>query len=424
VHLEGAPVIDRQRANVRPADRRTLRARLSWFYGVTLALILAAFSIVVYVVVEAGDEDPPEVAEAEHTGRHLLYTLLAALPVAIAVGVGGTVIVTRRAVAPLEEMIATTERLTADALSLRVAAPAGMVDEVARLVAAVNGMLERLERSVEAMRRFTADASHELRTPMAALMGNLELTLRHPRSPDELRQALESALEDLGGWSRLVDALLTLARSDSGGLSMRPERLDLGELVRRTLEPFEPLFSERQLQLSCISPGVVTVELDPLWLGRVLANLIDNACKFTPPGGRVEVRVDGGGAGGRARVVVEDTAPLLDGGERERVFERFYRADAERGKSDGFGLGLALARQMARAMGADVRCEPGALGGNRFLFDAPLTPLTDGAATSPATTTTSATTTTTTTTTTGSSRAAGGSTSLASVARAGKTGRG
>ena len=349
--------------------RRSLRARLAWFYGITLALILSAFSVVVYVVVEESDEDSPEVAEAEHTGRHLLYTLMAALPLAIAAGVGGAIIVTRRALAPLEQMIDTTERLTADALSLRVPAPKGMVDEVARLVSAVNGMLERLEHSVEAMRRFTADASHELRTPMAALMGNLELTLRHPRSPDDLRQALESALEDLGDWSRLVDALLTLARSDSGGLSVKPEPTELGELVRRTLEPFEPLFAERQLQLSCVSPTAVTVELDPLWLGRVLANLVDNACKFTPPGGRVEVHV--AQTNGRARVVVEDTAPPLAEAERERVFERFYRADAERGKSDGFGLGLALARQMARAMGADVRCAAGALGGNAFVVEAP-----------------------------------------------------
>ena len=349
--------------------RRSLRARLAWFYGVTLALILAAFSIVVYAVVEAGDEDSPEVAAAEHTGTHLLYTLLAALPVAIAVGVGGAIVVTRRALQPLEQMIGTTERLTADALSLRVPAPPGMVDEVARLVLAVNGMLERLEHSVEAMRRFTADASHELRTPMAALMGNLELTLRHPRSPDDMRQALENALEDLGDWSRLVDALLTLARSDSGSLSVKPEPLELCELTRRTLEPFEPLFAERQLQLRCICPQSVTVELDPLWLGRVLANLVDNACKFTPAGGRVEVHV--AQTNGRARVTVEDTAPQLNASERERVFERFYRADAERGKSDGFGLGLALARQMARAMGADVRCAAGALGGNAFIVDAP-----------------------------------------------------
>ena len=112
--------------------RRTLRARLAWFYGVTLALILAAFSAVVYAVVEAGDVDSPEVEEAEHTGRHLLETLLAALPVAVAVGVGGAIVVTRRALAPLEEVIGTAERLTADALSLRVPTPPGMVDEVAR----------------------------------------------------------------------------------------------------------------------------------------------------------------------------------------------------------------------------------------------------------------------------------------------------
>jgi signal transduction histidine kinase len=108
--------------------------------------------------------------------------------------------------------------------------------------------------------------------------------------------------------------------------------------------------------------------VDPLWLGRIVANLVDNAAKFTPPGGHVEVRVAARAA--TASVLVEDTAPRLGDEERRRVFERFYRGDAVRGTTEGFGLGLALASDMARAMGAELRCEPGTAG-NRFSLHLP-----------------------------------------------------
>jgi two-component system OmpR family sensor kinase len=350
---------------------RSLRGRLALFYSLTLALVLAAFSAAVYVVVEVISDagEPPEVEAAEHTGRHLLLTLAAALPIAVAAGVAGTLVVTRRALAPLDEVVRTAERLSAQELSLRVPAPPDMVDEVATLVRALNAMLARLERSVDGMRRFTADAAHELRTPIAALMGELEVTLRHPRSADELRALSESALEELGRWSRLVDSLLVLARSDASGLGINAKPLDLGDVVRRAVESCEPLFAAREVTLSCAPIGAVAARLDPLWLARILANLLDNAAKFTPPGGRVAVDVRA--AAQRVQISVDDTAPPLGEEERARVFERFYRGEAARARSDGFGLGLSLAREMARAMGGDVRCQPGGAGGNCFVLELP-----------------------------------------------------
>jgi two-component system, OmpR family, sensor kinase len=358
---------------------KTLRARLAVFYAIALALVLAAFAATAYAIVEAEEaEEPPEVAALEpptHTGQRFLIALGAALPVAIAIAVGGAVVIARRGLKPLDDVIATAERVgDAESLRERVPVAPGSVDEAARLVAAVNAMLARLDRSVAGMRRFTADASHELRTPLGALLGELELTLRRPRSEEHLRGVVEAALEQLGRMSRLVEALLMLARSDAQALPVAPVAIDLVEAVKRAVEPYEAVMAGKSIRLEwrgAPAPVPVMVRADPLWLGRVVANLVDNACKFTPAGGTITVAVAVAADGARARVDVSDSGPGIADADRERVFERFHRGtDARAGGADGFGLGLPLARELARAMAGDVRAEP-AERGARFVLDLP-----------------------------------------------------
>src|SRR5262249_35206961 len=137
----------------------------------------------------------------------------------------------------------------------------------------------------------------------ASLMGNLEVALRRPREPAELRTAMEGTLEELGGMSRLLEALLTLARSDAGELPIAPVEVDVTRVVEHVIEPYQEIATERGLSLASECKGALRATADPLMLGRALANLVDNACKFTPRGGTVLVRA--AAEDGRIRIQVE-----------------------------------------------------------------------------------------------------------------------
>jgi len=351
---------------------RTLRGRLALFYAALLIIVLGAFAATVWLIIQAQEAtEPPEVARLEgpdYTVQRMLLALVAALPVGAAVAAGGAVVISRRGLRPLDDVVDVTARIRAEELKERIPERAGAVDEVTRLVHAVNAMLERLERSVDGMRRFTADASHELRSPLAVLMGELELALRRPRTPDELRATIETTLEELGRLQRLVESLLTLARSDASSLPTAPSDVDLVEVTRRAVEPYEALLAARNVSVGFEAPAPVPARADPLWAGRVIANLVDNACKFTPAGGAVTVAVRADGE--RARVEVRDNGPGVPEPDRERIFERFYRGEAARASTDGFGLGLALGREIARALGGDLQALASD-GGARFVLTLP-----------------------------------------------------
>ncbi len=250
----------------------------------------------------------------------------------------------------------TAARISTESLHERITERPGTADELAGLVRAVNAMLERLDTSVSGMRRFTADASHELRTPLSALAGELELALRHPRSADELRSAIESSLEKVSSLSRLVESLLTLARSDAGGLPMTAVTIDLGALAQKAVEPYLAVAGARNVHVDWKIAAATTAHVDPLWVGRIVANLVDNACKATPDGGTITITVEPG------QIHVRDSGPGIAAGDEARIFERFYRGSQAR-VDEGFGLGLPLAREIARGLGGElilVGNDPGA----------------------------------------------------------------
>ncbi len=344
---------------------RTLRGRLALFYAVVLALVLVAYSGAVYYVAifaeEASEGQDGDSEEVLTGGRRVLWTLALALPISLGIAVGGGMWAARRIFVPLAELVAVAGELGDGRLDRRIPPKEGAGEEVERLIAALNGMLARMEGSVKGMRRFTADASHELRTPLAVLMGNLELSLRRSRSADELRATVEGTLEEMGNLSLLLESLLTLARSDSRELHLSLSRVDAAEVTRRTVEPYEAIAAERGISLALeVRCPETMVVADPLWLGRAVANLVDNACKFTPPGGQVEVTVtDNPGV----QITVCDSGPGLLDEERERAFERFYRGTKARGEQSGFGLGLPLARDVVRALGGELRLLPTGLCG-------------------------------------------------------------
>ena len=355
---------------------RTLRGRLALWYAAVLSVTLLAFAGAIYVLLANEDEadqcqpanlctlvDPPE-----HFGRRLGIAVAVALPGALAVAIGGGLWVTRRSLKPLDEIARVAGKLGGESLDTRVALDAGAAVELVQVGDALNHMLARIDRSVRGMRRFTADASHELRTPLAVLRGELEVTLRRPREGDELRRTCEAALEEVDRLSDLVELLLTLARSDAGELPIDRRPVSVHEIVARVVAPYEAVAADRGLALECAGDAAVAATTDARLLERAVVNLVDNACKFTPRGGRV--RIETLARAGGVDIVVDDSGPGLDPEASDRLFERFYRG-AQARATPGFGLGLALASDVARLLGGSLTAGRSPLGGARFTIALP-----------------------------------------------------
>lgn len=355
---------------------RTLPVRLGGFFAVVITATLLLFSASIYTVAQLTETDEDD--EYEYTERelaeereHLLTTIAITLPASLVVAIGGGFILARRALKSLERVIHIAEQTSAENLSARIPQVRGAGEEVERLVASSNAMLDRIERAVSGLRRFTADAAHELRTPLAVLMGRLELSLRRPRDAEVLRGTIETTLEELERLTRLVEVLLTLARSDAGDLSVAAVPIDVRAFLHQVTSPYEAVAAERGLVLRLLTSALpdLVVKTDPLLLGRVLANLLDNACKFTPAGGAVELRAAYGPRS--LSLVIADTGPGLPESERSRVFERFFRSPSVRGSIEGFGLGLALAQDLTRALGGELHAAVVPIGAE-FVVELPI----------------------------------------------------
>jgi len=248
-----------------------------------------------------------------------------------------------------------------DVTNLRQRLPVrGVHDELDDVAHAFNETLGRVEEAVGEMRQFSTALAHELRTPIAALRGEIELAAMDPAAQESFRAAAASQLEELDKLTRLIDQLLTLARAESGQIPVARERVDLTALVPSVVEQVEAVAQANGLGLSCEVADHIAVLGDAEWLERLLLNLLDNAFKFTPRGGRILVRLSA--AGTLARVEVADTGIGMPPDVLSHVFERFYRADPARSSNArGVGLGLSLVKWIADRHDAVVQAasEPG-----------------------------------------------------------------
>jgi two-component system, OmpR family, sensor histidine kinase MprB len=285
----------------------------------------------------------------ERLRTFLILIALAGIGVAVALGL----LVSRAAVAPVARLTRATERVTETGdLSERIDARGQ--DELSRLAASFNAMLGALEESTQAQRQLVADASHELRTPLTSLRTNFEVLMSDRElDPEERRRLLDDVVEQIGEMTTLIAELIELARGDQ--LPSEPEdvRLDLiaQEAVERTRRDRPGVTFNTDLRQSVIR-GV------PASLERAIGNVLDNAAKWSPAGGEVDVGVED------ATVTVRDRGPGIDEGDLPYVFDRFYRSPSARGLP-GSGLGLAIVRQVAEAHGGAVVAERAEGGGTR-----------------------------------------------------------
>ena len=263
-----------------------------------------------------------------------------------------------RHLAPLERLAGDVR--SRDAQSLAPLAVADLPDEVSPLARALNALLERLRQSLDAQRAFVADAAHELRSPLTALKLQLELLRRagNDADRDAARDAIAAGIERA---TRLVEQLLALARSEPGAAPPIKERVDLAEIARRAIAETVAFAASRGVEFELAAEAPALVDGDAVALGLLVRNLVDNAARYSPPGSRVAVSVEG-----RSRevaLVVDDAGPGIPEAERQRVFDRFYRR-AEDGES-GSGLGLAIVKSVATVHGASVALERSPQGGLR-----------------------------------------------------------
>ena len=268
----------------------------------------------------------------------LLWRVVPSLLVALA----GIWWMARLVLAPLSRLATETRGIGIGTLDRRLTLR-GTGDQLDEVAEAFNHTLERLERAVGEMRQFSSALAHELRTPLAALRGEIELALLRAPVESESRRSLTSQIEEIDTLTRLINQLLTLARAESGEIRLDHEMVDLGALAATVVEQVEPVAHARQVDLQCTITGPVAVRGDSSWLERLLINLIDNALKFTPAGGRVSVSITREGE--RARTEVRDTGIGIAPDAIPHIFDRFYREDPSRSSTaEGAGLGLSLVR--------------------------------------------------------------------------------
>lgn len=294
--------------------------------------------------------------------ERLKLVLAILLPLVLAVSIGTGHWISGRALAPVSRIVAATRAIDATNLDARIAVP-DTRDEIAELARTTNGMLARLEQGVLAMRRFTADASHELRTPIAVIRATAEVCAMAPsvdtRACLDALARIERQAEHA---SHLIGDLLFLAGTDARRTPVRTEPVDLGTHLRVVCAEMLPVAQTRGVELVPPGPGLDPVVVaDPALLRRVWLILLDNAVKYSEPGGRVHATI-GRDAAGRVYGAVTDTGRGIDPEHLPLVFERFYRVDKARARSSGgAGLGLAIAREISTLQDAkiDVQSTPG-----------------------------------------------------------------
>ncbi len=299
----------------------------------------------------------------------ILFAVSNSIALALA-GLGGLWIA-NNALQPVNRITRAAERIGRGNLSERVEEPRTR-DEIGHLAATFNEMIGKLEQAFERERQFTADASHELKTPLAVLKGDIEVTLRRDRSSDDYKRVLESSLEEVDRLTRLVDDLLTLARSDAGERVLEPGPIRVDELAAEIHAYINPLAKSAGVALDYIPPAEpMIIEGDQKRLKQLLVNLLDNAIKYTPSGGRARLALKAEDSS--ALIEVSDTGRGISAETLPHIFDRFYRqSDPLDSRVNGFGLGLAISKWIVNAHGGSIEASSPEGAGSRFTVRLPL----------------------------------------------------
>ena len=300
----------------------------------------------------------------------LTSAYLTALPIAVLVAGFGVWWITRKALRPLQDVADAAELIHAKALDQRLPQPP-VQDEIGRLVRVLNDTFDRLERSFAQAMRFSSDASHELKTPLTIMRGEIESALRAEVDNPRIESLLDSLLQETQRLSDIAENLLLLSRADAGALTLKKEAVDFSAMCHELAEDAEILSVRKNITTkSEISPGI-HLYADELYLRRILLNLLDNAIKYNVEGGTVSISAAKSDPHVFFRIT--NTGLEIPKEHANRIFERFYRADLSRSsEAHGSGLGLSLCREIVLAHGGQIWLERPRPGWTAFVFSLPV----------------------------------------------------
>lgn len=245
-------------------------------------------------------------------------------------------------------------------------------DEIDRLAGTINHMLDRIQTLVTEIREMGDNIAHDLKSPVTRMRGMAEVTLMTGENLSDYEQMAASIVEDCDRLLDMINTMLEISRTEAGVVERRNDRIHLGDLVQSACELFQTLAEDRDVNLECRTGRDAWIFGDQRMIQRMIANLLDNAIRYTPEGGHVRVDIDSS-AGDSVAVIFEDNGIGIPGGELDRVFERFYRVDPSRSQS-GTGLGLSFARAVASAHGGDITVDSALGEGSRFKATLPAAP--------------------------------------------------
>jgi heavy metal sensor kinase len=329
------------------------------------SLLIGAVASGQYVV-EVGVSTQP----TEETLSRVLLLLAVGLPIAVCIAVSGGFILVRRALKPVSRIAHKAEEISQHNLSQRLPVVRSG-DELERLSISLNHMIARLEDAIQTSKRFVADASHELRTPLTVLRGELESLAQDAQLKVHTRESLGSLLEEVDRLSEIVESLLALSKLDAGEASAERIKFDLGELVTTTAGQMSLLAEDKSIKVECDATPDVIVEGDRSRMKQVVVNLLDNAIKYTPNGGKVLLRI--AREGGYAILEVADNGVGIPPEALPHMFKRFFRVDDSRSREQGgAGLGLSIVKSICAAQGAEVDVTSRPEGGSCFRVRQPL----------------------------------------------------
>jgi len=274
-----------------------------------------------------------------------------------------------RALAPVTSVAHVARRITGSNLSVQIQTR-GSGDELDDLIEAFNKMTERLKHSFDKVRQFSTDVSHELRTPLTGIRGQLEVALFTAETPEQYREAMMNALQDVEKLSNMVRALLLLSQAETGQLALQMAVMDLRPVVKGIVEQYQLPAEDEQVTLSCAAARSCYVKADKTQMERMVSNLVSNAIKYTQPGGRVDVDLEC--VDGAARLSVQDTGIGIPPEDLPHIFDRFYRAKGGRAKKEGLGLGLSFVGWIVNAHEGRIEVDSTPGKGTRFTVTLPL----------------------------------------------------
>jgi signal transduction histidine kinase len=299
------------------------------------------------LTLRAGDD----LKEINQIGWDIFLAMVGAIPTVLLITLVGSAWVASKAIAPVEEIRQAAKTITAQRLDQRLPVPP-TDDEIAGLIEVLNATFERLQRSFEQSARFSADASHHLKTPIAVLRAGVEEILADINCSESMQARAEGLLHRIHHVSSVVDNLLLLSRADAGRLELLKTKFDLGEVLEGVLDDATTLAEPLDLKVEADIPKHLPLKADRTFIAMIAQNLVENAVKYNTPGGRVRIEVRA--LNGAVEMVVGNTGRGIPRDRTGQLFERFYRVRADE-RVPGHGLGLSIARELARAHGGDVK---------------------------------------------------------------------